>query len=104
MSTPRTDSLLKEHDGKEDCGEATYFANLAGDLLEHARTLERELAARERDKQDAERYRWLRGQSCVPNDDRRAFVWVDPSTKRAINDAIELDAAIDTARSARKEG
>jgi hypothetical protein len=40
--TPRTDALIKNH---TDCCGLNALANFYNDLLDHARTLERELAA-----------------------------------------------------------
>jgi len=47
-------------------------------------------------REDARRYRRLRENIALPNDERQVFVWLNPSSSRACNSAEELDATIDT--------
>jgi hypothetical protein len=84
--TPRTDAVLSSD-------------HYAKDLLELARTLERELAAlREGVPRDAARYMWLRSQDAWPssNDPARATRFDDKGDLIFLS-GDKLDAAIDAA-------
>ena len=113
--TPRTDAMrifLWQHD---ETGRTCWMKTSPGPrwnrvgvpalcLLDDARQLEHALTAeRERLREDAERYRWLREDRVIPADFYPSIPWtvrvvLDPlPTTRPVRGGT-LDAAIDAAR------